>query len=115
MKIVGEILFERGERYGNYLEQTAISNKIKGAIQGVPAYWSMESDQKDALDMIAVKMSRIVNGDPDYADNWADIAGYATLVKDRLEGNECEQHNYRGYDTRGEAGSYREGNENRSC
>lgn len=33
-------------------------------------------------------MQKITNGDPDYADNWADIAGYATLVKDRLEGNE---------------------------
>lgn len=88
MKSVGDTLAERGKRYGNYLEQTAISNKIKEAMQENPAYWSMESDQKDALEMIAVKMSRIVNGDHDYADNWADIAGYATLVKDRVEGNE---------------------------
>ena len=88
MKSVGDTLTERGERYGNYREQTAISNKIKEAMQEVPAYWSMESDQKDALEMIAVKMSRIVNGDPDYADNWADIAGYAMLVADRLDGNE---------------------------
>lgn len=88
MKSVGDTLTERGERYGNYLEQTAISNKIKEAMQEIPTYWDMETDQKDALEMIAVKMSRIVNGDPDYADNWADIAGYATLVKDRLEGNE---------------------------
>lgn len=82
------VLAERGNRYGNYLEQTKISNKIKEAMQEVPDYWDMETDIKDALEMIAVKMSRIVNGDPNYADNWADIAGYATLVKDRLEGNE---------------------------
>lgn len=83
-----QVLTERGTRYGNYLEQTAISNKIKESMQEIPTYWDMATDQKDALEMIAVKMSRIVNGDPDYADNWADIAGYATLVKDRLEGNE---------------------------
>ena len=81
-------LEERGKKYGNYREQTTISKNIKDAMQANPAYWDMESDQQDALEMIAVKMSRIVNGDPDYADNWADIAGYATLVKDRLEGNE---------------------------
>ena len=29
---------------------------------------------------------RIVNGDQHYADSWIDIAGYAKLVADRLEG-----------------------------
>jgi hypothetical protein len=43
-------------------------------------------DQQEALDMIFHKIGRIVNGDPDYADSWIDIAGYATLVADRLEG-----------------------------
>ena len=81
-------LAERGKTYGNYREQTAISNKIKEAMREVLSFWDMETDQQDALEMIAVKLSRIVNGDPDYADNWADIAGYATLVKDRLEDNE---------------------------
>ena len=88
MKNVNKTLNERGGRYGNYLEQTAISNKIKEAMQENHDYWGMETDQKDALEMIAVKMSRIVNGDADYADSWVDIAGYATLVADRLDGNE---------------------------
>ncbi len=88
MADVSSTLAERGKNYGNYREQTTISKNIKEAMQERAKYWEMESDQQDALEMIAVKMSRIVNGDPDYADNWADIAGYATLVKDRLEGNE---------------------------
>jgi hypothetical protein len=37
--------------------------------------------------MIAHKIGRIVNGDPRYADSWVDIAGYAKLVADRLEGD----------------------------
>jgi len=88
---VNETLNDRGTRYGNYLEQTTI---IKGIINSLHqsgagvAMLDMQPDQQDALYMIVVKMSRILNGDPDYADNWADIAGYATLVKDRLEGNE---------------------------
>lgn len=88
MADIEDTLQERGKNYGNYREQTTISKNIKEAMQERAKYWEMESDQQDALEMIAVKMSRIVNGDPDYADNWADIAGYATLVKDRLEGNE---------------------------
>jgi hypothetical protein len=34
--------------------------------------------------MIAHKIGRILNGDPNYADSWIDIAGYAQLVADRL-------------------------------
>ena len=41
--------------------------------------------QQEALDMIATKMARIVNGDPDKVDNWDDISGYAKLVSDVLQ------------------------------
>jgi hypothetical protein len=43
-------------------------------------------DQCEAMDMIFHKIGRILNGDPNYADSWIDIAGYAKLVADRLEG-----------------------------
>lgn len=36
--------------------------------------------------MIAVKIARILVGDCNHPDHWHDIAGYATLVADRLEG-----------------------------
>jgi hypothetical protein len=38
--------------------------------------------------MICHKIGRIVNGDPDYFDSWIDVAGYAQLVADRLNGLE---------------------------
>lgn len=48
--------------------------------------WSrLAPDQAQALDTIADKIARILNGDPNYDDNWRDIAGYATLVLKRLE------------------------------
>ena len=87
MTNVSNTLDARGERYGNYLRQTEISFGIKKEMHG-SAFDKMDVDQQDALDMIAVKISRILNGDPNYADNWVDIAGYATLVADRLDGNE---------------------------
>jgi hypothetical protein len=48
----------------------------------------LDADQLEALEMICHKIGRIVNGDPNYADSWIDIAGYAKLVADRLEGVE---------------------------
>lgn len=88
MAEVGQTLEERGKRYGNYLHQTHISKTLQNRMRMAESYSSLATDQQDALEMIAVKISRILNGDPDYSDNWHDIAGYATLVADRLDGNE---------------------------
>ena len=85
---INDTLDERGKRYGNYLRQTEISNDLRTRMMNTPGWENLEVDQEDALTMIAVKISRILNGTPDYSDNWWDIAGYATLVADRLDGNE---------------------------
>ena len=42
------------------------------------------SEEQEALDMIFHKIARILNGDPNYADSWHDIAGYATLIDKEL-------------------------------
>jgi hypothetical protein len=44
-------------------------------------------DQLQALDMIVTKIGRILTGNPSHLDSWIDIAGYAKLVSDRLQGN----------------------------
>jgi hypothetical protein len=48
-------------------------------------WFNLNYDQREALDMICSKMARIMNGDPNYVDSWEDIAGYATLVANRLK------------------------------
>lgn len=84
-----EILNERGKRYGKYIEQCEISRELRETINRAIGERALElaADQEDALMMICVKISRILNGDPDYVDNWRDISGYSTLVADRLDGN----------------------------
>jgi hypothetical protein len=45
--------------------------------------WQHLSDaKKEVLEMIAVKIGRILNGDPNYKDSWHDIIGYVKLVDD---------------------------------
>ncbi len=56
-----------------------------------PNWETMTYDQREGLDMIANKIARILNGDPNYADSWHDIAGYATLVEKRIEQVEREK------------------------
>jgi len=85
---IGDVLKERGNRYGQFTDHAALSQKLKAVMMMHDAdkYDKMAPDQREALEMIAHKQARILNGDPDYADSWRDIAGYATLVADRLEG-----------------------------
>jgi hypothetical protein len=84
MSDILEILNERGERYGTFQQQAAISQSLKRVM--FAAEKKLEDDQTEALEMIANKIARILNGDPDYVDSWLDIAGYATLVAERLNG-----------------------------
>lgn len=81
-------LKERGSRYGSFDKHAEITMRLKRQMRATPKWGYMEDDQMEALDMVAHKIGRILNGDPNYADSWVDIAGYAKLVADRLQGVE---------------------------
>jgi hypothetical protein len=85
---IDSILAERGQRYGRFVDHAATTQELKGTLYGRLTSREgvlLADDQREALDMICHKLGRIANGDPHYADSWADIAGYAKLVADRLE------------------------------
>lgn len=86
MSDIKEMLTERGKRYGKFLSHADVTMQLKKVIRSFCADRDrrLQHDQEEALDMICHKIGRIVNGDPDYVDSWDDIAGYATLVADRL-------------------------------
>ncbi len=81
------VLKERGTRYGKFIDQTRIIDGLMEPMR-LAGLDDLETDQKESLHQIAVKISRILNGDPNYVDNWDDIAGYAELVSKRLKGEE---------------------------
>jgi hypothetical protein len=85
---ITETLNERGSRYGIFKHHAEVTQTLKTVIrQELDARKkTLDDDQVEALEMICHKIGRIVNGDPDYADSWIDIAGYAKLVADRLQG-----------------------------
>lgn len=80
------ILTERGNRYGKFTGHAAITQHLKNILHNTDKWHELDWDQREALEMIAHKIGRILNGDPNYDDSWVDIAGYARLVADRLQG-----------------------------
>ena len=86
---VDAVLDSRGKDYGKFIEGAEIMQMLKRLVHNhiEDRNKQLAFDQREALDMIIHKIGRIINGNPDKVDSWVDIAGYARLVADRLEGN----------------------------
>lgn len=87
---IEQTLVERGSRYGPFVGHARVTQALKHVVSDElsTAGKRLAPDQQEAIDMILHKIGRIINGDPDYVDSWHDIAGYAKLVEDRLNGIE---------------------------
>lgn len=89
---IQDTLDERGTRYGNFEDHAQIAQRLQDIFRSTPNWTGdlakgihpMEDDAKQALTTIADKIARILNGDPNYDDNWRDISGYATLILNRI-------------------------------
>lgn len=88
-----EMLKARGNRYGRFDGHAGVTWGLKREMKRSRQWDNLPDDMKEALDMIAHKIGRILNGDPEYDDSWRDIAGYATLIVQRLnkEGEYAEE------------------------
>jgi hypothetical protein len=82
---ISETLSERQKTHGSFETHARISQELKTVIYLTDEYHSLSPQQAEALDMIAHKIARILNGNPNIHDHWHDIAGYATLVANTLE------------------------------
>jgi len=79
------VLDARAKNYGPFIDMATITQNLKEILHAAPSWKNMKADQQESLEMIVHKIARILNGQPDYADSWVDIAGYARLVSERLE------------------------------
>lgn len=80
-----QLLNERGKTHGSFDANAEIGQELKTIFRDYRnKYGGKFTDvQLEGLDMIALKLCRILSGQADYAEHWRDIAGYATLVADR--------------------------------
>jgi hypothetical protein len=82
---VSATLAERGARYGDFTHHADIAQDLQDAMRGCSGWGRLTPDKRQALTVIADKIARILNGDPEYKDNWHDICGYAKLAEDRCK------------------------------
>ena len=88
---IEEILAERGQHYGDFEDNAMVAQTIKQALREAQGWEFLSYKQAEALEMIAHKMARIVNGDSTYVDSWTDIIGYARLVEQGMLNEQVEE------------------------
>jgi hypothetical protein len=81
-KPVAMLLKERNKTHGDFEANARISQKIKHIIAECD---DLPDVHREALDMIALKMSRILSGHYNFKDHWLDISGYANLALDACD------------------------------
>lgn len=99
--LVDVILAQRGKRYGPFRDHARLAVKLRrnvrefinfeeypresgGGSNRQQPFHLLRPDAQQSIDTILDKIARILNGDPNYLDNWDDIQGYAKLVADRI-------------------------------
>ena len=83
---IDAVINERGSRYGKFKDGAEIMQELKMIMRSTNGWHNLSASQKEALEMIQHKIGRILNGDPNYIDNYIDICGYSKLVADELKG-----------------------------
>lgn len=81
---ISHTLEMRGRQYGSFQGNARIAQNIKAAMRASPNWEELSSDMKEALELIASKIGRLLNGNPNHHDGWHDIEGYARLIAERL-------------------------------
>ena len=85
---VTQMLNERGTKHGNWEDNSRASRSFKIVIDEEAkrrvqrGQTPLTDSQREALEMIAHKMGRIIAGEASYYDHWDDIMGYAKLGKE---------------------------------
>ena len=79
------VLAERERTHGSFAATALIAQRFKDVSKNTPNWNGNLTDvQRESLELIFTKIARVLSGDPNHADVWADIEGYARLAREQL-------------------------------
>jgi hypothetical protein len=80
MSVTG-LLDERGRTHGQFADNARVGQHLRAYWRAQPSWASMPEIQREALDHIAGKLSRIFSGQATFSDHWKDLQGYSLLAE----------------------------------
>jgi hypothetical protein len=78
-RCLAAVLSERATTHGDFYEASEIAQRLILTMERTEGWHRLQPHQQHALLQIATKISRILAGNPRFADHWTDIAGYSQL------------------------------------
>jgi hypothetical protein len=76
---IDDLLKDREATHGNFEDTATVAQTLKAVMRRGRNWESLPNQSKEALEQIATKVARILNGDATDPEHWNDIAGYARL------------------------------------
>ena len=76
---------ERQKTHGNFAENALISQNLKNVFHSLPGWQNLNNEQKEAVEMMCMKFSRIFSGKSDERQHWEDVEGYAHLATESCD------------------------------
>ena len=73
---INDVLDEREETHGDFRDVSDVYYALQNAL------YQNGFDKREyiaVLDMLCMKMARIVSGDPTHEDHWIDLGGYSEI------------------------------------
>lgn len=77
---IEKTLKQRGLIYGAFADNAETSQILKQTMRQAKNWDELSYAQQEALEMVQHKISRMLNGNPNYHDNVVDILGYTELM-----------------------------------
>jgi hypothetical protein len=77
------LLQTRQQTHGSFDENAHVAQQLKEAFREAPGWQRLDDVEREAMDMIAAKFSRILSGRSLERQHWEDVVGYARLILDR--------------------------------
>jgi len=75
------LLQVRETTHGDFSENARLSQAIKEILRSSPGWSHIVDVEREAMDMIALKFSRILSGKSLERQHWEDVVGYAKLAE----------------------------------
>lgn len=78
---VSTTIAERKSTHGSYVDVARAYDDLMKVLWSRDRWDELSPVQRLSLEMIMHKTARIITGNPNFADHWLDIEGYAKLAR----------------------------------
>ena len=87
MEKIEETLESRDSTHGDFVDQAECAQRMVDVLNKAEGWMRCPKWMQYAMQMICMKLARIVHGDCRTTEHWHDIQGYARLVEREFDGS----------------------------